>query len=242
MTALVLHKGAELVDYEQVRSVKTPQPRGRWYPLPHDLVVDRVRETIESTGLAIAREEHGLYADGSKYFGLFDLAGGEDRGAAVGIRNSHDKSWSAGLVVGNRVFVCDNLSFSGEVRVDRKHTRHIKRDLDRLIAEAFGRLVQARQRMDDRIAAYKAFRISGAMHAHIMVQAARSQVVPWSRLKEIDAEYRKPRHECFEPAVAWSLFNAFTANMKHYRLADQSRRTIRLYGLFDGALGLTSVG
>jgi len=50
----------------------------------------------------------------------------------VGLRNSHDKTYPAGLVAGSKVFVCDNLCFSGEVRLSRKHTRHAVRDLKHL--------------------------------------------------------------------------------------------------------------
>jgi len=45
-----------------------------------------------------------------------------DFALVVGLRNSHDKSFPAGLVIGASVLVCDNLSFSGEVRLARKHT------------------------------------------------------------------------------------------------------------------------
>ena len=44
----------------------------------------------------------------------------------VGVRNSHDKSFPAGLVIGASIFVCDNLSFSGEVKLARKHTVHVE--------------------------------------------------------------------------------------------------------------------
>jgi hypothetical protein len=40
----------------------------------------------------------------------------EDFGLVAGVRNSHDKSFPASLVLGASMFVCDNLSFSGEVK------------------------------------------------------------------------------------------------------------------------------
>ena len=44
----------------------------------------------------------------------------------------------AGLAVGAAVFVCDNLSFSGEVRLARKHTAHFERDLPQLVGRTIG--------------------------------------------------------------------------------------------------------
>jgi predicted SpoU family rRNA methylase len=46
----------------------------------------------------------------------------EDMGLSIGIRNSYDKSMSIGVALGARVFVCDNLAISGEIRIVRKHT------------------------------------------------------------------------------------------------------------------------
>ena len=60
-------------------------------------------------------------------FGLLEVANcqqTEDYAYVLGLRNSHDKRFPAGLAVGASVFVCDNLSFSGEIKIGRKHTRH----------------------------------------------------------------------------------------------------------------------
>ena len=59
----------------------------------------------------------------------------------LGLRNSHDKTFPAGIVAGSAVFICDNLAFSGEVKLARKHTTHITRDLPRLVQSAVGQLM-----------------------------------------------------------------------------------------------------
>jgi hypothetical protein len=58
----------------------------------------------------------------------------------VGLRNSHDRGYPAGLVAGTGVFICENLSFCGEVEIGRKHTRFAVRDLNHLTARAVGQL------------------------------------------------------------------------------------------------------
>src|SRR5262249_51585397 len=85
-----------------------------------------------SNGLHVVQEGHGLWRDGQRYFGLMEVRNGsnaDDFGLVVGLRNSHDKSFPAALALGSRVFVCDNLAFSGEVKLSRKHTTYIWRDL-----------------------------------------------------------------------------------------------------------------
>ena len=81
-------------------------------------------------------------------------------GLVIGLRNSHDKSFPSALALGNRVFVCDNLAFSGEIKLSRKHTKNISRDLPGLVTKAVGRLADLRQFQAKRIEAYKAADLS----------------------------------------------------------------------------------
>ena len=59
----------------------------------------------------------------------------------IGMRNSNDMKFPAGLVLGIAPFVCDNLAFTGEVTVARKHTTNIKRDLPMLITDKMDTLL-----------------------------------------------------------------------------------------------------
>ena len=59
----------------------------------------------------------------------------------LGLRNSNNKRFAAGVVIGIAPFVCDNLAFSGEVKLARKHTVYIKRDLPMMIDKKLDRLL-----------------------------------------------------------------------------------------------------
>ncbi len=142
-TNLTLHCGATAVSRDRITTVATPPRTTTWVPIPHDRLLTGVQTCLERAGLSVVTEAHGLTRDGNRYFGLLQVANGEnaeDFGLVVGLRNSHDKSFPAGLAVGASVFVCDNLSFSGEVKLARKHTAHVERDLPQLIESAVGRL------------------------------------------------------------------------------------------------------
>ena len=70
----------------------------------------------------------------------------EDAGIrlALGVRNSHDKTFALGLTVGYRVFVCDNLAFHGDfMAVSRKHSK--KMDVQEVIALGVDRAERACQ-------------------------------------------------------------------------------------------------
>src|SRR5437870_12734486 len=110
---------------------------------------------------------------------------------------------------GHTTFVCDNLAFSGEVTMHRKHTVHVFRDLPDLIYRMLSRVSSMRERIDGEIAAMKARELLPVQAHHLMVEAMRSDVLPASRLPKVLESWEEPRHEQFAPRTAWSLFNAF---------------------------------
>lgn len=169
---LVLHCGANRVDWNEVRAVQTPAASATHCPVPHDFLVEQVREGLDMMGFAISEECHALYGDGLRYFGLLalrakvghDVGGegeiGQGRRFVFGIRNGHDKSVVAGGVLGTQVFVCDNLAMhSGDAmfRFARKHTRWALRDLPQIISTRIGNLRLAMQSVTDRENAYARF-------------------------------------------------------------------------------------
>jgi hypothetical protein len=240
-TNLILHCGANNVEREQLLRVATPPRTSTWVPIPHARLLSCVQDSLTRAGLTIVHEAHGLTRDGGRYFGLLQVANGDsapDFGLVVGLRNSHDKSFPAGLVVGATIFVCDNLSFSGEVRLARKHTVYVERDLPQLVGRAVGRLGEQRHSQAQRFAAYKRQEI-GDREAHdLMIRALDARVLPVTRLPKILQEWRQPRHQEFhEGKTGWRLFNAFTEMLKG-NLEDLPRRTQALHGLLDTACGL----
>ena len=117
MTGLMLHCGASQVPYEEVERSHTPDPTDTWTPVPHSRLVTEVRSHLDRANITVKEESHALTHDGGRYFGLFRLGqdGANEYGSVMGVRNSHDKRFPASLVFGANVFVCDNLSFMGEV-------------------------------------------------------------------------------------------------------------------------------
>jgi hypothetical protein len=69
------------------------------------------------------------------------------------------------------VFVCDNLAFSAEIIIARKHTVFIERDLPQLVSAAMGRLGEVRQHQDERIALYKETTLSDTLAHDLMIRA-----------------------------------------------------------------------
>jgi hypothetical protein len=142
MNGLMLHCGANGVTLDDVRAVETPEPSFRgekgkriFHPIPHALLHDTVIDQLGESGYEVQESSHGLTKGGDRYFGLIQVRHNSepevarDHGLVIGLRNAHDGMFQAATALGARVFVCDNLSFSGEVVVGRRHTRNILRDL-----------------------------------------------------------------------------------------------------------------
>ncbi len=234
MSNLCLHRGATVIEMEQLHNVALPDATATWTPVAHDKLVNSVKGALVASGAKIVKEEHAIYQGGDRYFGLLHLGENNDGGnTVIGIRNSHDKTFPAGLSLGNHVFVCDNLSFCGDVVVARKHTRFINRDLDRLIYAAVGKLTDLRVKQVARFDAYKASELSDVEAHDLMIRALLAKVVSGEAISKVVEEWRKPAHEDFTPRNVWSLFNDFTEVMKGTAPMAAVKRTMTLQGLLD---------
>jgi hypothetical protein len=239
---MLLHCGAEIVSREQLFAVPTPPGTQTWYPLSHRKILGEVETQLESSGFTILEETHALSHTGARYFGVMSVTlpnrGQADFGWIVGIRNSHDMTYPAGLVAGTRVFVCDNLCFSGEVRISRKHTRFAERDLRHLTARAVGQLGDRFHNLDQRVLAYKEERITNKRAHDLIIRAVDCAAITPAQIPDVLMQWRKPDHEAFEPRNAWSLFNAFTEVHKAVNPHTALRRGEALHGLFDAETGV----
>jgi len=239
-TNLLLHCGARAVSREEVSAVPTPDSTRTWTPIPHTELLTQVKSTLFSNGLAIGVQAHSLSHDHARYFGLMEIhrPGVEaDYCWVLGLRNSHDKTFPAGITAGASVFVCDNLSFSGEVKLARKHTRFILRDLPRLVQSAVGKLMERWHHQDLRLDAYRQADLSDQAAHDLVIRAFDVGVCTNRHIPRVLHEWRQPRHQEFHARNVWSLFNGFTEALKG-GLLELPRRTEALHGLLDSFVGL----
>ncbi|RRJ94317.1 DUF932 domain-containing protein [Opitutaceae bacterium TAV4] len=237
---LLLHCGGAAVERTALREIHTPLSTPTWTPIPHLRFVEQVERALVSARLTIVNQAHALSHGGDRYFGLIQVQNGSqhsDYAWVLGLRNSHDKRFPAGLVAGSQVFICDNLAFHGEVQIARKHTRFINRDLHMLTERAIGQLVDRWHTQDERIARYRDVCIGNTEAHDLMIRAVDSGVCPVTTLPKVLEKWREPDHEAFRPRNIWSLFNGFTEALKG-NLPMLPARTQALHGLMDGYVGL----
>jgi hypothetical protein len=243
---LILHCGGQKVAREEIAQVLTPQPEKTWHPISHESLIQQVEKALSALQMRIVTEAHSLANGGNRYFGLLQVANcrspGNDFAYVLGLRNSHDKAFCAGLVVGSQVLVCDNLSFSGEITIARKHTTFIERDLPVLTGRAVSQLSNSWTSMAGRIETYKRFELSDRDAHDFVVRSLDVGACTLLQVPHILKEWRAPRHPEFaQNKTAWRLFNSYTEAAKGSGLDNIRKRTITLHGLMDSQVGFKSI-
>jgi hypothetical protein len=245
----MIHCGGNHVTESVVKKTRTPEPVGQHYPISHMHLIDTCRNILEQTGFPIVRTEHALNdhkgVANANYFGLMEIQNPEDDdyGLVIGLRNSHTKQFRASFAAGARVFVCDNLSFSGEVVIARKHTRHIMRDLESCVAQAMGNLNERKIEQDTRFAAYKETTLNRAETDHAVINLLRARAIPSSKVLPVVQYLEEPKHqEHLGPngeTTVWTLFNAITEDAtKGSNVFQLPKKTACLHAVCDNLSGL----
>lgn len=233
---LMSDSGGGFVAREQLNLVPLPPAdlNTGWTPIAHGVLLEQVMNAMTSVGYLVSDEHHVLNREGMQYFGLITVKYNGEYQLLIGLRNSHDKAFAAGLVCGSQVLVCDNMSFSGEIKLARKHTRFIMRDLPGLTMTAVGKLGEMRAHQDQRFAAYKRYELTDTQADHLVVQMLRNRIITARQIPHIIDEWDAPSHPEFVEAgpTAWRLFNAVTEASKG-RLQALPRSTMALHGMLD---------
>jgi hypothetical protein len=236
MSNLMLHSGGKVATLDEVRNVPTPAAVGRWHPTSHATVLDSVRETLTGAGYIVRAEKYALARNDQRFFGILDLATPLVLGVSlsVGVRNSTDKSFPLGFAAGSRVFVCDNLAFSAELMVRRKHTVNGLRAFGAAIGQAVASLGSFKDAEAGRIRRLSEMEVSPAAASHFILTAYRRGIINSHQIDPVVQEWETPRHQDFMPRTAWSLFNAFTEVIRNRAISSPQTfvaSTIRLNGL-----------
>ena len=225
------------VNAEQLQGIETPESSDSFTPIPHASLVNFTRDAIARAGLSVEMEEHSLARGGQRYFGGFALKGadidGSDRQIVLGLRNSHDKSFAASVCVGNRMLVCENLCFSSDIKLARRHTTNIIADLPRVLSDAVARVVSHWNDMGKRIELYKQTEISRDRAADLLIDLVDSKAFPARDIYSAVQEFRNPRHEEFKGGTLWTLYNSITENLKSSDLTKLPFRTMTTQSIFD---------
>lgn len=233
---------------EHVRATQTPPETRSHVPLPHGEFLDMVHRTLGMFGWTVSEQRFALDGgkvkigdqdvlyDSAKLFGVLkihkhDISTGSEYELAVGIRNAHDKSMSAGMVAGLVVMVCSNLDFMGDFQTGHKHSTNVREFLPGRLEKLAGQIEAGHQDHAQLIESYKQTKLSDTTVHDLLVRLCDARAFPWAYAPKVLQEYRTPRHEAFEERTLWGLNNATTEILKARNVRELPTSMQRFHGL-----------
>tara|TARA_R110000822_G_scaffold73771_10_gene177378 strand:+ start:2092 stop:3042 length:951 start_codon:yes stop_codon:yes gene_type:complete len=163
----------------------------------------------------------------------------------VGLRSSWNQKFSNQLVMGTRVFVCDNLAFSGEIMLRRKNTQHAQRDLPEMCHRAIDQVSCHQVNEERRTEAYQNSWLGPSRGRATIMNAIEAKVVGGSKALQVLREFENPQHaehlNASGERTVWTLKNAFTEAFKDFSLNTLPARSRYLNRVLDRVAGFNSI-
>lgn len=244
---LVMHVDSNIVPERPfLQGLPLPASTDTFTPVAHEDFDNLVQEAIRDAGITIKSSEYGLSnpeKDPSnigvryrhKFFVAHDTVDNvtDGVGMVIGARSSTDKSFAAGLVFGQRVFICDNTAFSGEYVLRRKHTRHILRDLPKMISAGMGTYFDQKEMQAKLVERLREQHLNPIRLDHLLVEGAERGIITYSDIRKVKSEFYDPSVQgVAHEQTGWGAHNAFTYHLQKYSEGSRVNRTLRLSGLF----------
>ncbi|HEY1656440.1 MAG TPA: hypothetical protein VGF86_15160 [Candidatus Tumulicola sp.] len=245
-STLLNHRGAREVARDELLGIEAPPATKTWFPVAHHRVLDSVSSTLQGAGFEIRQAKLSLSNGNARFFGTLDLATPVTDGVAlaVGIRNSTDQSFPIGFCCGQRTFVCDNLAFTSEIVVSKKHTRFGQQRYLEGLARAVASLNQYRESAAHWIGQLQNYELSEDAANSYLLRAYEQGIVGLRLLPLVLEEWRHPHLDAYRPRTAYALFNVFTDVLGRERQAkfpaESALSTMRLSKLLTPPIDVAS--
>lgn len=235
--SLILHKGAELIEYDALKALPMPEPTATHIPIEHSFVVDIVCHMLQFHSHQVTERHLAVTPDGNEFFAVLTLKSDYgDYVDQVGLRNSHSKKFSLGIAFGSRVTVCDNLAFLSSQVAQRKHTKKVRHELPMLISQMVEPLQLERERQHRVISRYKETPIGQQLFDHALMELYRQGVLNVTKIADVHEQWEHPAHDWGEK-TAWRLFNATTYSLTG-KVAAEPHLTTTLHKVMDDIVSL----
>jgi hypothetical protein len=235
MEGLMAHAGASKLTRDQLVEILPPEATDTFKPIAHTQLVTSILETLSFRHINVVKDEYAVSQDGMKLFGVMELeAVGDGFRFMLGLRNANDRSMRLGMVVGIRVFCCDNMAFHGDFQpVLAKHSKHF--NLQDALAVGIDQMQRNFKPMSDQIERWRATQIPDE-HARLTIYKAFIEDeldAPKHLAKFVHQNYFEPEVPDFQPRTKWSLQNAFTSSFKKLEPIPLYKATASLGAFFE---------
>lgn len=199
-------------------------------PVHHREVITAIKDSVHTVGLDIIKAEYVVAAEGKKLFAVYDLsAGSSDLCWSIGIRNSMDKSLALGITGGTRVFVCENLSFTGDFVAFRRHTSGLDADTLAFLAfRAMRTVVTQLKQFQQWHEGLRNYPLHEADMKILLVEIMTNAVIPPSKFNRFNELYN-----AVYDSTLWGFHEAVTDVLKGSNLMTLPKKNKLLNGVLD---------
>ncbi len=235
--SLIVHSGGNVVTKDDLAAIPVPGATESYTPVPHNYLAETLstigRDIL--TGFKLEDEQYALARNGNQMFGVLAFSNGDTELAlSIGFRNSYDKSMAVGIAIGAKVFVCDNLAFTGDITVLRKHTSNVWSSLENISISTlyrsrknFNKIVEDAEVLKAKTMTDKeAFMMLGLLYG--------KRVLSLRQLSFAKLEWLNPSHDDFRSRDMWSFYNACTTVLKTCPPIVIMEKHIALHNLIMG--------
>ena len=246
-TAAILsaHKNTEIVTRETLRALPAVIGTDSFKPVAHIELVETFEREFNRRDIQIVRDQFAISKNGMRLFGTFDLTlnGVEGMAAALGFRTANNRTMSLQGIAGMRVFVCDNMAFSGETIVlRRRHTSGLNL-LDEIV-DALDQYEIHYAKLKAEIGDLRNYAMDNVAAKVLMHDIFAKQIMPVRFFPEVSNVYftqyltnEEPKYAAFRERTAWNLLNAFTEVAKEMPLTTRIGATQEIGGIFGKLVG-----
>jgi hypothetical protein len=213
----MIHVYGENVTREGLRDIPLERPKDagwRWKGIQHGELVDTIITDAEERNWGVGESRFSVSNNGAELAGAIAVSipkakamDGMELG--IGILTSNARKRALSIFVGGTVSVCTNGMTTGEIVLNRQHT--LRLNLREQIQYALDDYAMAAFRIPRVVAGMRRRDLAESEYEHTLLEAGRRGLMPWSRLGDVDREYRIPRFGSeFGERNSWALLNAFT--------------------------------
>ena len=217
MNGMMLHAGGREVQRADLDLIPLPEATESYTPVSHYHLTERIA-TISRDILSdytLIGEQYALARQGQQLFAYLQFSNPDsDMGLAIGFRNSYDHSMSVGLAIGASVFVCDNLSLTGDIAIMKKHTKNVWQTLEELAITTIYRSRKNFQQIVADAAQLKAQPLDNRHAYELMGYLFGEEIISPRQITVVREQWLNPKHVEFQPRNAWSFYNAITEALK----------------------------
>jgi len=213
--------GNSRVSEDQVRAVIPPEETRSWKPISHNRFLTTVDELLKENNFHVIQKQYQLGYEDNRMFSTYMLNGDTSRpdyGLSLGLRNSTDKCFPAGIAIGTEIFVCSNLMFNGDLVITHKHTTNINEGLANRLNDAIMNIRESQNKLDNKIEFWKDRTVKEKEVSSFLWDVGNTGVLPFSFLKnKVFPLYENPLYKTHGEGTIWTLHNAFSEGMKERR-------------------------